>query len=216
MSAEVVIRPYEPRDRDAVRRICCDTADRGAPVEHFFSDRELIADLVTSYYTDFEPETCWVADAGGTVMGYLTGALDTGRYDRVFRSRILPRALLRAAGRGALFRAETWRMLAALVASAKGYIARGHFGTICPAHLHIDILDGYRGQHVGRRLMQAFLDRVAAAGIRGIHAAVRGDNPKACAFFERMGFVVAGGYSIFMYLDGRMQRVPIVLYGRKM
>ncbi len=213
--ADVVIRPYEARDRAAVRAICCDTADRGKPVESFFSDRELIADLVTRYYTDFEPETCWVADAGGTVAGYLTGALDTSRQERILHRRIVPRALLRAFARGALFRAETWRMFVALLRSREGYASRGPVAVEYPAHLHIDVLDGYRGQRVGQRLMDAFLGRLRERGVGGVHATVRGDNPKACTFFERMGFGVVGGYGIFMHFDGRMRGVPIVVYGRK-
>src|SRR3989442_159990 len=46
------VRLYEPRDRAAVREICCDTADSGEPVETFFPDREGFADVLTRYYTD--------------------------------------------------------------------------------------------------------------------------------------------------------------------
>ena len=35
----VVIRGFQAADREAVRAICCDTADRGRPIERFFSDR---------------------------------------------------------------------------------------------------------------------------------------------------------------------------------
>jgi hypothetical protein len=39
------IRPYRAGDREAVREIACDTALAGEPVELFFSDREVFADL---------------------------------------------------------------------------------------------------------------------------------------------------------------------------
>ena len=84
MNAVVNIRLYESRDRAAVRRICCETADNGGPVEGFFRDRELVADLVTRYYTDFEPESCWVAEVAGAMSacsdGVSTGIrrMDTG------------------------------------------------------------------------------------------------------------------------------------------
>jgi hypothetical protein len=54
MTSQVVIRPSEQRDREAVREICCDTADGGERVESFFPDREVFADLLTLYYTDYE------------------------------------------------------------------------------------------------------------------------------------------------------------------
>lgn len=97
MPTSLIIRPYAAGDREAVRRICCDTADAGHPVESFFSDRELIADLLMNYYTDYEPESVWVAEqaAGpvitggpaiadepaiaGEMVGSLTGCCDTCR-----------------------------------------------------------------------------------------------------------------------------------------
>ena len=75
----LLIRVYRPDDRDAVRTVACDTADRGEPVEGFFRDREVFADLLTRYYTDWEPQSLWVAEAEGRVIGYLTGCLDTRR-----------------------------------------------------------------------------------------------------------------------------------------
>ena len=71
MGTDLRIRPYEPRDRAAVRQICCDTADAGQPVERFFPDREVIADLLTNYYTQFEPQSAFVADNGSGAVGDL-------------------------------------------------------------------------------------------------------------------------------------------------
>jgi hypothetical protein len=75
-----LIRPYGPADRPAVRRICEDTADRGAPLAWLRQDREFVVDLVTRYYTDYEPESTWVAESDGRVIGYLTAALDNRLY----------------------------------------------------------------------------------------------------------------------------------------
>ena len=49
----IAVRPFEPRDRQAVRVICCDSADRGKPIEDLFPDRDLAADVLTAYYTDY-------------------------------------------------------------------------------------------------------------------------------------------------------------------
>ena len=73
-----IVRPYEPRDRAAVRQIAWDTADNGEPVS-FFSDREVFADILTRYYTDFEPQSLWVVDHAGQAVGYLSGCLDDRR-----------------------------------------------------------------------------------------------------------------------------------------
>ena len=93
----LTIRPYRQADRHAVRAIVCDTAERGGPVERFFHDREVFADLLTRYYTDWEPGSLWVAERDAWVVGYLTGCLDTRRYHRVMAWRIIPMAVLREA-----------------------------------------------------------------------------------------------------------------------
>ena len=99
----IIVRRYEPRDRAAVREICCDTADAGAPVERFFPDREVFADVLSRYYTDFAPATTWVAEQDGRVVGYLTGCLDTRRFLQTTAIRIVPAALLKALLHGSLW-----------------------------------------------------------------------------------------------------------------
>jgi len=70
-----IIRPYLPADRDAVRQICCDTGFSGDPIDPLFSDRDVFADFFTRYYTDWEPESAWVAESNGHVVGYLIGCI---------------------------------------------------------------------------------------------------------------------------------------------
>lgn len=215
MTTPVVIRPYRSSDRQAVRLIACETADRGQPVENLYSDRELIADLVTRYYTDFEPETSWVAEADGHVVGYLTAALNSHHHHRIMVWRVAPPAILRAILHGALGRRETWRMLALLRHNLRRYAQRRHVSLDrYPAHLHINILPGFRGQHVGDRLMQAFLARMEEQQIPGVQAAVRADNPVGCAFFERMGFRPVAQYEATLPSRGGVQDVITLLYGR--
>ena len=58
----VVVRKYAPGDREDVRRIALETADIGAPVDRFLSLQKAMADFLTRYYTDFEPQSAFVAD----------------------------------------------------------------------------------------------------------------------------------------------------------
>ncbi len=74
LPAGIVIRPYAPRDRDAIRRLCCETGFLGKPIDHVFQDRELFADYLTAYYTDVEPESSFVIEQDGVVKGYLLGS----------------------------------------------------------------------------------------------------------------------------------------------
>jgi len=46
----------------------------GKPIDPVFEDRELFADYLTSFYTDVEPESCFVLEHEGVVKGYLLGS----------------------------------------------------------------------------------------------------------------------------------------------
>src|SRR2546423_9551679 len=69
-----LIRKYCARDREIVRHLCCETGFLGNPIDPVFEDRELFADFLTGYYTDWEPESAFVLEVGGVVKGYLLGS----------------------------------------------------------------------------------------------------------------------------------------------
>jgi ribosomal protein S18 acetylase RimI-like enzyme len=239
MDTTVKIRPFEPRDRSSVREICCDTADSGNPVERFFPDREVFADLLTSYYTDIEPEATWVAvgrvpprgedvpggaasgDAAYTgtedkVVGYLTGCLDTRRFLRAMAWRIAPRAFLKGLERGAVWHPLTLRLLSANL----GNWLRGGFRRAVPlrdypAHLHINLRRGFRGQQVGQQLMERFFEQARQARLSGIHAGVSADNAAGRRFFEGFGFVEIGRESRFRFPDAPDQVTFTIIYGKR-
>lgn len=215
MAAEVQIRPYEPRDRAAVRQICADTADAGQPVERFFPDREVIADLLTNYYTQFEPQSTFVADDGSRVVGYLTGCLNTKRFVRVETWRIAPVVFMKAVGRGTLWHPQTVRLVRANIGM---WLTTGHRAGPAlkkyPAHLHINLQDGVRGQRIGHRLVEAFFERARGAGVRGVHAGVSANNPRACHFFEELGFIEVHREPRFRSPDGSGAILYTIIYGR--
>lgn len=198
MNTSWKIRPYAPADRAAVRRICCDTADAGHPVEAFFDDRELIADLLMNYYVEFEPESAWVVERcddpgkpaiAGKVLGYLTGCLDTGRFRRTMLWRIAPKALFRAFMRGTWWAAPTRKLIknnwSLWWHSAQNFsISLSEY----PAHLHINLQSQMQGQGIGSQLIDRFLDQLRAANIPGVHLSTREDNMAAVSFFEKKGF----------------------------
>lgn len=215
MKDSPLIRPYRPADREAIRTICCETADRGEPIENLFSDREIVADLVTRYYTEFEPQSCWVAEVGGKVVGYLTAAIETRQFARHMVWHIALPAILRAIGRGALFRMETWRMVQAGVRNIRSQTRRLHADLDgFPAHVHINLLREVRGLGTGSELMGTFLNHAASFGVPGVHATVRADHPGGRRFFERMGFAEVGGYAVTLPIRGGIQKVRTLIYAR--
>jgi len=216
MGTELQIRPYEPRDRAALRQICCDTADAGQPVEKFFPNREVFADLLTNYYTEFEPQSTFVADNGGEVVGYTTGCLDTKRFLRTMKRRIVPAIFFKALVRGVLWHPQTVRLLRANLGL---WLKSGHrTGPALddyPAHLHVNVRQGFRGQKVGQRLVEKFCQRALAAAVRGVHAGVSAENAQARHFFQGLGFVELHREARMRKPDGSGDILYTILYGKR-
>src|SRR5262245_18422820 len=66
-----LIRGYRTSDREAVRKLCCHTGFLGEPIDPVYQDQELFADLLTTYSTDHEPESCFLLEVNGEIAGYL-------------------------------------------------------------------------------------------------------------------------------------------------
>jgi GNAT superfamily N-acetyltransferase len=57
-----------------------------------------------------------------------------------------------------------------------------------PAHLHIDILEGYTGNGSGTALMNTLIDWLKKQGTAGIMTGAAKDNPRAVGFYHHCGF----------------------------
>lgn len=216
MASDIIVRSYQSQDREAVRQIACDTADMGEPVESFFGDREVIADLLTRYYTDYESESLWVAEYEGKVIGYLTGCLDSRRYFRVMAWRLVPQIVIKSILRGVLLRQDTWGLFRAAIKTGrlsgfKRHIPLGKY----PAHLHVNIQKGFRSENIGRHLVERFIEQLEVRGLRGIHLAVRQDNVRARKFFEHLGFIELSRYPTVYTRKGPHNIVYAITYGKE-
>lgn len=69
-----MIRPYQPGDEPAVRRICIETGLKGQ-LDQLFGDAEAFADLWLNPYLRERTPVAWVAERDGEVVGYLVGHL---------------------------------------------------------------------------------------------------------------------------------------------
>jgi len=211
------IRRYIPTDRESVRRICCETANLGRPIENIFRDRRVLADLLTRYYTDWTARFCWVAEAGGRVIGYLSGCLNTRHFFWVMAVRIAPLILLESLLRGSFFSRQGRHLLSL---GTKSLIMGGFFRRIplneYPAHLHIDILPEFRRKQIGRQLIEKFFDQCRAAGIPGVHLSTRDDNKGGRDFFISMGFKQHNSYPMAFPLGGGSRRGYAVIYVKKL
>ncbi|WP_343759014.1 GNAT family N-acetyltransferase [Deinococcus depolymerans] len=126
---------------------------------------------------------CLLAERDGQLLGYVLGRADPGGYRR---------ALLAAAGRvaGRIVRPDTRLSLRYLLRAAR------HPGPHAderqyPAHLHLNLLPGARGQGVGRQLLLAHLQALRDAGVPGTQLSTTTENVAALRLYTRAGFEVA-------------------------
>lgn len=180
------IRPYRPADRDAVRKICCDTAFHGEPIETIFPDREFMADALMNYYTDHETESLFVAELDGRVVGYCAGCVDTRRFVRVWAARVLPRVLWLFLAHGHVVRPKSWRVLSAWVGMGRRQSAdRPRIIEQYPAHCHVNVQPGRQRSGIGAHLLNALLDQLKRRGVAGVHISTMSEQGKA--FFGKAG-----------------------------
>jgi ribosomal protein S18 acetylase RimI-like enzyme len=209
-----IIRTYQSADRPAVREIACDTADAGEPVERLFHGRETVADVLTRYYTDCEPESLRVAECNGRVVGYLTGCLDTRKQQHVTRRQILPRAVVGAIAHGVLLHADAWHLLAAFAGTA---VLGGFPHPVdldrYSAHFHINIRADFRHGGLGSQLVEAFRQQADSAGAAGIHVVTRGNNAGGRRFFEKMGFKLLFEKPLLLPAGAWFKRTTTAVYG---
>lgn len=181
------VRPFVASDRAAVRHICCETGFMGKPVDPLYSDRAAFADFFTGYYTDFEPQSCLVAESNeGEVVGYIIAATD-------FRRFPLRQAWVVLRNIPSVF----WKMVCGRYGKSDftflGWLLRkaGRETPDAPkhaAHFHINILPDWRGA-AGRHLMVAFLKTVPRWGIGLLYGQMQiYDTRRSERLFKRFGF----------------------------
>lgn len=183
------VRPYEARDREAVRRICCETGFLGEPIDPVFEDRDVFADILTAYYTDREPESCFVVERDGEVRGYLMGSRHHARQKRFGKAlgmRVAGRALWRCFTRpyGKASRRYMWwvvtRSWREVPEAPKGL-----------PHFHINLLKDVRGVGETRELIDRFLEYLRECGERQVYGQmVVFDDRRGERMFARYGFKV--------------------------
>lgn len=182
------ILPYQPRHRDGVRRVYAETAFFGEPVEVYFDDRNLFADLGMDVYLEHYPDFAWVAESEGQVVGYIVGCpMGDGEIRRRNLAR-LPRILGRlATGRYRVGRKTLLYVRDQLLAATRGELIEIR-SALYPANLHINLLPAYRGRGLGSALLRVYLAKLRTESVRGVHAVTTDRNAAAVRLYERFGF----------------------------
>jgi hypothetical protein len=209
------IRKFRSTDRSRVRQIAWDTAFIGKSASAFFEDEEFLKDLLTGYFTDYEPESCFVAESGNEVVGYLLGCRDSRTLDRVSMRFIAPRLVLQLICRNVLFRRKNIVFgLHMLESFLKGELSSPDFSRDYPATMHINIADGFRRSGGGSQLITAYLVYLKEHGIKGVRLATY--SPDAGKFFCANGFslMFQKARTYFRYILAR--EINVYIYAKKL
>ena len=209
--SKIIIRSFEKDDRGPLRKLCADTAFMGEPVEKFCPDRELFADWACSYYTDYEPESIFVAEYEGRVRGYIMGSKDELKYRRV--SAELSRLLLKRTLGRFLFEPSSRRLLFNLAKSfVSGEFKRPDFSRHYPAHLHINLDKAFRGNGIGPMLIFRFESYLLGVKVYGVRLATI--SARANRFFQKQGFGILYRRRVTYFDYLAREEIYLSMYGK--
>ncbi len=213
---EIIIREYKKIDKTAIRKIACDTAFMGEPAEKFFTGREFLADFLTLYHTDYEPQSTFIAEKEGKVIGYLTGAKNEKRMDLIFIVKVLPKAILKLIFKGYIFKKNSFLFILFNIFSfLKGeFYAPAFIKKDYPAILHINIDKNYRSSGIGGRLVEAYLSYLKKEKIKGVHLTTQSE--KSFKFFEKVGFKILYETKRSYFKHILKKSIRYFYYGRKL
>jgi len=191
-----VVRRYEPRDREAVRRLCCETGFLGKAIDPVFEDREIFADYLTRYYTDIEPESSFVLEQDGVVKGYLLGSY------RPFRQQLFNffnniSLFIRGMAKYPFYNKATRDFIGWILRTARKEVPQAP--RRC-AHFHFNILPEAQGLANSKRLMDLYLDHLRGKGVRQVYGqVVTFEDRRGAKVFERYGFQTVNRSEITKY-----------------
>src|SRR3989475_8951491 len=191
-----LIRGYRRSDREAVRKLCCNTGFLGEPIDPVYEDRQLFADFLTTYYTDWEPESSFVIEIDGEIRGYLLGSRQPLR-NQLYSFWQNISLFLKALSRYFRYHSKSRRFIRWTLV---------HGWREVPAaprrvpHFHINLLPEARKMSTTRALMSAYLSYLYRCGERHVYGQiVTFESRRGEKMFERYGFRVMKRAEVTQY-----------------
>ena len=190
------IRSYRESDRDAIRRLCCDTGFLGAPIDPVYEDRQLFADFLTTYYTDWEPESSFVIEIDGEIRGYLLGSRKPLR-NQLYSFWQNVSLFLKALTRSFRYNAASRRFVLWILMNGWREVPAAPRRV---PHFHINLLPDARKMSTTRALISAYLSYLYRCGEKRVYGQiVTFESRRGEQMFERYGFRVLNRAEITKY-----------------
>lgn len=208
VNPDFLVRPYEAGDREAVRRLCCDTGFLGHPIDPIFSDRELFADYLTRYYTDVEPESSWVGVKEGRVVAYLLCGTRWRRYawwSAGNAARLAARGLAKlCAGR---YDAASRRFIRWIL--WRGW-RESPYAPPRSAHMHFNALPEHRRIRIVADLVINMLEMLRRRGVPRVYGQIAGyEHRRTDRLYEYLGWKVVDKREITKYRGLIQERIHL-------
>jgi hypothetical protein len=190
------IRGFRPSDREAIRRLCCQTGFLGEPIDPVYEDRQLFADFLTTYYTDWEPESSFVVEIDGEICGYLLGSR------KPFRNQLYSfwqnvSLFLKALSRYFRYTDRSRRFIRWTLVHGWREVPAAPRRT---PHFHINLLPDARKMSTTRALISAYLSYLYRCGEKRVYGQiVTFESRRGEKMFERYGFRVLNRAEITKY-----------------
>ncbi|MDD2707581.1 MAG: GNAT family N-acetyltransferase [Verrucomicrobiae bacterium] len=197
---DYVLRPYRTEDRERIRFICCETGFLGNPIDEVFGDRDVFADYLTRYYTDAEPESSWVGEKNGEVVGYLLSC-KRWHWNRWWCFWNNLRIAAKVACRFLLGRydARSRKFLGWILLKGR---KENPATPRASAHFHFNSLKDHRRMGIARDLVVTMLDDLKKHGVRQVYGQMATyDHRRTARLYEYMGWKVIDKKKVTKYQD---------------
>ena len=195
-SSQFIIRSYRSSDREAVRRLCCQSGFLGEAIDPVYEDRELFADFLTTYYTDHEPQSSFVIEKDGELHGYLLGSrrpFVNQLYSFYQNICLFLRALLRYPR----YNERSRKFILWLLKNGWREVPAAPRRT---PHFHINLLPAARKISTTRALLDAYFSYLYRSGEKRVYGQiVTFESRRGERMFERYGFRVMNRAEITKY-----------------
>ena len=194
----IAIRKFQSADRARVRELCCETGFLGNPIDPVFEDRELFADYLTAYYTDWEPESAFVLLLNDEIRGYLLGSRRPFRQQcYAFYQNIS--LFLRGVLRYPRYNAASKKFVQWILRTAWREVPVAPRRT---AHFHINLLADARQLATTVVLTDTYFQYLRERGEKSVYGQmVVFEDRRGTKMFERYGFKVLNKAEISKYRD---------------
>jgi len=166
------------------------------PIDPVYEDRQLFADFLTTYYTDWEPESSFVVEIDGEIRGYLLGSrkpLKNQLYSFWQNVSLFVKALTRYF----LYNTNSRRFVRWVLVHGPREVPAAPRRV---PHFHVNLLPDARKMSTTRALMSAYLSYLYRCGEKRVYGQiVTFESRRGELMFERYGFKVLNRAEITKY-----------------